>query len=83
MKPITRSKTFWLNVLLLLIASVGVLAESPLLAEYSELLLLTGALANIALRTLTDQGVFVVPPKAAPLQADQRDTHPPGDEEDR
>jgi hypothetical protein len=59
MKSIFRSRTFWLNALLLFIALCDVLRGSPLLAQYGEYLLLASAIANIVLRMLTHQGVLV------------------------
>lgn len=54
-KPLWLSKTLWLNVIVLLVAVLGVLAEQPILAEYTEHILGAVALLNVALRLITTQ----------------------------
>lgn len=52
-KAIWKSKTFWLNTVLLVVGVVSVLAQSELFTEYAPQLTMIAALLNLVLRFLT------------------------------
>lgn len=52
-----KSKTVWANVLSTTVAVLSLLGAHPLLAEYSEHVLLAVGVLNVLLRFVTDQPV--------------------------
>lgn len=58
MKPWYQSKTIWANLVLFLIALIGILIDSDLLDAYDKILLLAAAALNLVLRYFfTDQPI--------------------------
>lgn len=57
MKPLTQSKTIWVNVLSILVLILVSFQQSPIFSEYGELI--TGALAviNIILRVISKEEI--------------------------
>jgi hypothetical protein len=49
-KPWYQSKTMWANVVLFVIAVLGLLAAHPLFVEYASHLLLVSSIVNLVLR---------------------------------
>lgn len=58
-KAIWYSKTFWLNLLLLLVGIVGVAAQSELFTSYAPQLTMAAAVLNLILRFVTNTELTV------------------------
>lgn len=61
-KSLFQSKTFWVNLLGGIVTAVGTYAD-VIPPKYAPIIMAVGGIANIILRTVTNQGVTILPVK--------------------